>query len=219
MPLPAALITLLALLILVPGCRSGQGHAPTADAAASADAAVPNRAEDVTPLDVGQTAPTATLRTVAGESVDLKKRFAERPTALIFYRGGWCPYCTRHLSAMVQVEPKLVEMGYQVLAISPDRPEALQSTLGEHELKYQLLSDADMALAKAFGLAFRVDDATVVKYHGYGIDLEKASGHDHHLLPVPAVYLINPDGTIRFAHWDPDYRQRLDPDEVLAAAK
>jgi peroxiredoxin len=110
-------------------------------------------------------------------------------------------------------------MGYQVLAISPDRPAELAKTLDKQELAYELLSDSDVSLARAFGLIFHVDDPTVEKYRGFGIDLEQASGRDHHMLPVPAVYIVDQAGVIRFAHWNPDYKTRLAPEDLLKAAR
>jgi peroxiredoxin len=76
-----------------------------------------------------------------------------------------------------------------------------------------------MVLSRAFGIAFRVDDPTLEKYSGFGIDLEKSSGRSHHLLPVPAVYIVDTRGVIRFAHWDPDYKKRLDPESLLSASR
>ncbi len=110
-------------------------------------------------------------------------------------------------------------MGYQVLAVSPDQPEELRKTVDKQHLTYQLLSDSDMVLSRAFGIAFRVDDPTLEKYSGFGIDLEQSSGCSHHLLPVPAVYIVDTRGVIRFAHWDPDYKKRLDPEALLSASR
>lgn len=76
-----------------------------------------------------------------------------------------------------------------------------------------------MKLTEAFGLAFRVDDPTVDEYRGFGIDLEQASGQTHHLLPAPAVYIVDTQGMIRIAHWNPDYKQRLAPADLAAAAQ
>lgn len=76
-----------------------------------------------------------------------------------------------------------------------------------------------MEAAKSFGIAFRVDAATVEKYKGYGIDLEQASGETHHLLPVPSVFVVGREGTVLFSYVNPDYRVRLDPDVLLAVAK
>ncbi len=129
-----------------------------------------------------------------------------------------CSTCNAHLGQIATVEPELLSMGYQVLAISPDRPEELAKTLDKHDLTYQLLSDSDAVLAQAFGLVFRVDEPMLEKYRGFGIDLELASGRDHHMLPVPAVYIVDTTGIIRFAHWDADYKKRLKPETLLKAA-
>lgn len=182
-------------------------------------AAPPQDASAVQPLGVGEKAPTASLHGPDGQSVDLAAKYTQKPTVLIFYRGGWCPYCNTHLGQIATAEPELLRMGYQVLAISPDRPKELAKTLDKQELTYELLSDSDVALARAFGLIFHVDDPTVEKYQGFGIDLEQASGRDHHMLPVPAVYIVDQAGVIRFAHWNPDYKTRLAPEDLLTAAR
>lgn len=180
---------------------------------------IPDDPAKVTPLAVGENAPAATLETPDGHSVDLAALYADKPTVLIFYRGGWCPFCNAHLAELSKIEPQLLELGYQILAISPDRPAELQKSIDKHHLNYQLLSDSSMKLTQSFGLAFRVDDPTVAKYHGFGIDLEKSSGRPHHLLPVPAVYIVDTSGRIRFAHYNPDYKTRLSGDQILTAAK
>lgn len=175
-------------------------------------------AASVASLGIGVAAPVAPLRTVDGSEFDLAAAYADGPVVLVFYRGGWCPYCTKHLRELGAMEASLRERGFTILAVSPDRPEKLQATRDEHAVGITLLSDQDLALARAFGLAFRVDDETVRRYEGFGIDLQAASGRDHQSLPVPAVYLIDGDGIIRFAHSDPDYRTRLDEAALRAAA-
>jgi len=107
----------------------------------------------------------------------------------------------------------------RVVAISPDQPQRIAAQVSESPaLGYTFLSDADATAMRAFGLAFKVDAATTELYRGYGIDIDAASGRDHHLLPVPAVYLVDRDGVVRFAHWDPDYTKRLSGDELTLAA-
>jgi peroxiredoxin len=180
---------------------------------------VPTSAQDIKPLLIGASVPDVTLRTAKGESFDLKAAVAKKPTILIFYRGGWCPYCNLHLGQLQTAEADLLNLGYQILAISPDRPARLRESENTEKLTYTLLSDASMTAAKAFGIAFRVDDATLEKYKGYGIDLEAASGETHHLLPVPAMFIAGTDGVISFAYVNPDYKVRLAPEVLLAAAK
>jgi len=69
-------------------------------------------------------------------------------------------------------------------------------------------------------VAFRLDDATFDKYKNqYGLDLEKRSGKTHHMLPVPAVFLIDSTGMIRFAHSNPDYTKRLSSEALMTEVK
>ncbi|MGX7835986.1 redoxin domain-containing protein, partial [Campylobacter fetus subsp. venerealis] len=81
---------------------------------------------------------------------------------------------------------------------SADRPERLYASLSEPDIHYTLLSDAEMTASRAFGVAYRLDDAALAKYGEYGIDLEAASGQKHHELPVPAVFIVDSQGLIRF---------------------
>ncbi len=174
---------------------------------------------NATPLKVGDTIPDVTLRTEDSKEIKLRPLVAEKATVLIFYRGGWCPFCTRHLKDLAGIEKDLAAAGAQLLAISPDQPGKLKATPGRDQLAYQLLSDSDAEAAKAFGIAFKVDDQTIEKYKGYGINLDAASGKDHHLLPHPAVYVVDRRGKINFAHFNPDYKVRLEPKKILAAVR
>lgn len=178
----------------------------------------PRDPHDVKPLTAGVDAPAFSARTVAGERYQFDPRSLRQPVLLIFYRGGWCPYCNAHLGQLRTAQPKLAKLGYEVLFLSADRPELLRSSLKEKDLPYTILSDAEMRAARAFGIAFRVDDETVKRYKEWNVDLEKASGQTHHELPVPAVFVIDRTGTIRFAHWNPDYKVRISAEELLAAA-
>ena len=95
----------------------------------------------------------------------------------------------------------------------------LYESLDDPDTAYTIYSDSSLDATRSFGLAFRVDDALNERYLGYGIDLEKASGENHHVLPAPATYIIGADGVINFAYINPDYTVRLHPDVLLAAAK
>lgn len=182
-------------------------------------AGVPSKAEDTNPLEKGAAVPQVTLHDVDGNPVDLAAKVKDNPAVLIFYRGSWCPYCNKHLSALIDIEGDLQTLGYELIAISPDKPEGLKEAIDKNELNYTLLSDSSAEAAKAFGLAFEVSTATRVLYKGYGIDLEKASGEDHHILPIPAVIVVDGEGIIQYVYSNPDYKVRLSPSEVLEAAR
>ena len=115
--------------------------------------------------------------------------------------------------------PKLQDLGYQLIAISPDRPERLRASVQKNELRYALYSDSKMAAARAFGIAYRLDEATLKALAGFGIDVQDASGEDHKMLPVPSVFVIDKDGKIAFGYANPDYKKRLSPEVLLAVAK
>jgi len=110
-------------------------------------------------------------------------------------------------------------MGYQIIAISPDRPEKIQKSLEAKQYRYLFLSDSNNAASSAFGIAFRLSDDLNKKYRGYGINIEAASGRKDHILPVPAVFLVGTDGIIKFEYANPDYRVRLDIEVLMSAAK
>lgn len=82
-----------------------------------------------------------------------------------------------------------------------------------------MLSDSKMEAAKRFGIAYEVNAKTLKRLSGFGIDVEAASGEDHHLLPVPSVFIADKDGSIAFSYVNPDYRKRLDSEVLLAAAR
>ena len=186
-------------------------------------AEVPTNANDVKPLLPGMTIPEMKVFNVKGEEVLITSTSLEKPFIFTFYRGGWCPYCNSQLAQMREAEKQLIDMGFDVYFISPDKPEFLIESLKDKELKsdvsYTLLSDPSMQVAQNFGIAFKVDDKTVEKYKNWGIDLEKASGYNHHYLPVPATYLVGTNGIIQFQYTNPDYKVRLDPEVLVAAAK
>lgn len=182
--------------------------------------AVPDSPGEVRPLLPGMEAPAFTALDPANQVYRFRPGEQAGPIVLTFYRGGWCPYCSKHLMAFREVEAELVDMGYEVLFVSPDRPEVSAAHLGDSEFEFTLLSDSDMEIARAYGLAFRLDDETFRKYtEEYGFDLEGDSGQTHHWLPVPATYIIGADGVVRFMYANPDYKIRLAPELLRTAAR
>lgn len=174
---------------------------------------VPLKPEDISPLLVGENIPQAVLTDAAGKPFDLNAAVTAKPTILVFYRGGWCPYCSRQLAGLQEIEHDLTSMGYQVLAVSTDSPDNLKQTGIKQKLTYTLLSDADLSLAKQFGIAFKSPE-------NYDRFLPQASGgkNTDKLLPVPSIYVLNRKGNIRFEYINPNFTQRLSPALLKAAA-
>ena len=180
----------------------------------------PDRADAICPILVGQSLPELSLRTAENAPFDLNAAVAEKPTVLIFFRGGWCPFCNQHLGELQAIESELIQLGYQIIAISPDRPGILNVPVEKNEIQYQVLSDSHMTAASALGIAFQLDADTVAKYKSsYGIDIEADSGQTHHLLPVPSVFIVGTDGVVQFSYVNPNYKVRLDSSLLLKAAE
>jgi len=175
---------------------------------------IPNNPEDISPLLDGEKIPIIDLPDVSGKPVDLNQAVESKPTILVFYRGGWCPYCSKQLAGLQEALPDLRKMGYQLIAIGTDDPAHLSVTAGKEKLDYTLLSDADLAVSKRFGLAYKAPAS-------YDRILPQASGGKNRdkLLPVPSVFILDRKGIIQFEYINPDFTQRLRPDLLKAAAK
>lgn len=175
--------------------------------------------ETVRPLAVGERAPTAVLPSREGRDVELARLFAAKPTVLVFYRGGWCPYCNKHLAALGEAEVDLVRLGYQIVAVSPDPIEKIVDTANTHHLHYQLLSDRTHLVARAYQVAYRISRDAGAGFKENGIDLPILPDTDSFWLPVPTAFIVNRQGIIRFVYSNPDPSVRIGPDELIAAAK
>jgi peroxiredoxin len=173
----------------------------------------PDKATDISPLLIGEKAPQVVLTHLNGKTDSLSALLAKQETVIIFYRGGWCPFCNVQLAELQAIESDIIKLGYQIVAISPDSPESLKASLDKHKLNYQLLSDASMKAAQLFGIAFNVPDSSKER-------LAKSSGGQNPgQLPVPSVFVMNKQGEILFEYINPDYKKRLPANLLLTVLK
>lgn len=178
---------------------------------------VPLSAEGINPLLIGQQIPDVALQNAFNHDVDLNNIVSENISLIVFYRGGWCPYCNGQLSQLANIEDELKNRNVQIIGISTDKPEYIRESVTEQELGYMLLSDSSMEGAKQFGIAYKEDDQTVQSLKENGMDIVERSGYEHHLLPVPAIFLVDTDGMIHFQYTNPDYKVRASSEVILAA--
>lgn len=170
-------------------------------------------------LKEGDKAPEFTLPNAVGKSVELQDLLKQGAVVISFYRGQWCPYCNLELRSLQQALPAIEEQGATLVTISPQTPDNSLSTAEKNELTFEVLSDAGNAVAKQFGLVFQLPAELRPIYEGFGIDLQAHNGDETFELPIPATYVVAPDGTVARAFVDPDYTKRLDPEEIIAALK
>lgn len=180
---------------------------------------VANSAEEICPIKIGETIPSVNVRNLDGENVNLNGLTSGKKSVLIFYRGGWCPFCNMQLANLNQIENQLVELGYQLIAISIDKPEKLKESIDKHQLSYTLFSDSKAEASIAFGLAFRVAEDYNKMLLSHNMNLEEASGEKHHILPVPAVFIVDENSVIQFEYVNPNYKVRLNSEILLKLAE
>ena len=139
------------------------------------------------------------------------------PLVLVFYRGGWCGYCSLQLRAWHQRADDLERLGATLLAISPQTPDHSMRTAEDNQFTFTVLSDSNLEAANGFELAFTLPPELVSFYGSVGTDIPVLNGNGLWVLPVPATYVIDEEGRIRFAHIEEDIRKRAEPADVLRA--
>ncbi len=171
------------------------------------------------PLGVGERMPAFTLFDAEGKPVVLADQLARGPVVVTFYRGSWCPYCVKALGSVEESVAEINKLGATVLALSPETPDQaidLRERLG---LSYELLVDSENRLADRLGLMFTLDDATIEKYRGYGIDVARSNGSQRWQLPIPATFVLDKDGIVRYAWTEEDYTKRAPAKAVLGTLR
>lgn len=171
-------------------------------------------------LSVGAPAPTFTLPDAHGRDVRLADLLPAGPVVITFYRGGWCPYCNLELRAYAERMSAFDAAGVQVVAISPQLPDESLTQVERDELPFMVLSDRNNAAAATFGIVHAVPAELETVYIGSGHDVAGKNGQvsGQVSLPLPATFIVDRSGIIRFVAVSADYTDRADPDEVLAVA-
>ncbi|TIX94795.1 MAG: AhpC/TSA family protein [Mesorhizobium sp.] len=147
--------------------------------------------------------------------VDLLKR---GPAVIAFQRGHWCPYCRLNAIGIVEVQEEIAALGGQVVVIMPERrkfAKAMKTTVGA---QFPFLTDMDNGYALSLNLAIWVG-AEMERLMGVGYDLPSYQGNSSWFLPIPATFIVGTNGLITDRFVDPDYRRRMDIDDLIAALK
>ncbi len=167
-------------------------------------------------LDVNNKAPDFSARNQNGKLIKLSAELKNGPVVIVFYRGQWCPYCNRQLTALQDSLPFIKEKGATLIAISPEKPENVAKTIEKTKASYPVLFDEGLNIMKSYDVAYAVDSSTIDRYLKFGIDFNEANGSNGATLPVPTVYIIDQKGVIIFKHFDTDYKKRVSVREILS---
>ena len=168
-------------------------------------------------VGVGDLIALPILGTIDGLPVDLVETAAGRPVVLVFTRGGWCPYCNVTLRAYAKALSRIEAAGGTLIAVTPEEPARAFEAARSNDVRFAVVVDADNRFAKSLGLVAAVPETLRPLYREIGIDLPARNGDESHELPIPATFVLASCGRVSFAHVDPDFTRRADPDDVVAA--
>jgi peroxiredoxin len=160
-------------------------------------------------LKAGDKAPDFTGYDQKGKQIELKKLLQQGPVILFFYRGKWCPICSRYLNNYQDSLKVLTDQGFSVVGITPESIENVEQTVKLHNLTFTVIYDCQEKIMKDYDVMFSVTKAYQEKIMTeFSMDIAKNNGREAARLPVPAAYIINRDGIIVAVQFDPDYRNR-----------
>ena len=168
-------------------------------------------------LPIGASAPAFALPDFSGRIVRSSDLLALGPLIVNFFRGRWCPYCVTELEAWRDLYPALRERGALVVGISPQTQRQSDFTASQHAIPFPLLTDAGCAVAEQYGLVWTAPDYLRRYYRGILLNIPFVNGEESWKLPLPATYVLSPDGKVLYAEAHADFRVRPEPEDVLRA--
>jgi peroxiredoxin len=111
----------------------------------------------------------------------------------------------------------MVTRGARLVAVSPQIPDEFLTLTEKHQLAFDVLSDIGSDTVKQYGLAFDLPDDLAAVYDKLGFNLQRVNDGHPGTLPLPATYVIDRDGTIRWVFAHTDYTRRAEPVDILTA--
>ena len=166
----------------------------------------------------GTPVPDGNLLDVAGQPTTLADTLAGQPAVIVFYRGGWCPYCNIALRTyQAELVPALATRGISLIAISPQTADGSLSSKETKELTFTVLSDPGNLLARQLGILTAPGDGVRRAQLQIGLDLTQVNADGTTGLPMPTVIIADAAGTIRWIDVHRDYTTRTEPEQILQA--
>jgi peroxiredoxin len=163
----------------------------------------------------GEQAPAFRLCDGHDRAFSSREALRRGPVVLVFYRGGWCPYCNIDLRAIESASHDIRSLGASLVVVSQQTPDNSLETQRRNELSFASLVDAGGKVAHAFGLRWKVSDELRAVEEGCGVDLAAFNGDPSWTLTMPARYVVAPGGMIEYADISVDYTRRGDPSELI----
>ena len=165
----------------------------------------------------GEPMPEFLLPDSSGRLVSLDDLLAVGPAVISFNRGHWCEYCRIELTAFRQGLNEIAAQGAKVVSIMPESEVFTTKIAANTDNAFEILSDIDNGYALIVGLAIWLGERVRVLYLSHGLNLERLQNTANWFVPIPATFVVGRDGVIVARHVDPDFRNRMDIEDIVAA--
>jgi peroxiredoxin len=165
----------------------------------------------------GEVMPPFMLPDETGRLVSLQSLTSRGPVVVMFYRGHWCPYCGLNVRAVIQAEGRITKLGGRIVAIMPETQKYAEQFKSESGAPFPVLTDLDNGYALSLNLAIWLG-AEIQQLLSY-LDLSDFHGNDGWVLPIPATFVVGGDGRVKARFVDPDFRKRMEIDDLIAAVR
>jgi peroxiredoxin len=165
----------------------------------------------------GDPMPPFILPDVTGQLIELNSLLRKGPVAVMFYRGHWCPYCRLNVRAVIQAYDRIKASGGEVVAIMPEVQQFAEKFKADSNVPFPVLTDLDNGYALSLNLAIWLG-TEIQRLLSYQ-DMKNFHGNDGWLLPIPATFVVGRDGLVKARFVDPDFRKRMEIDDLTAALK
>lgn len=167
-------------------------------------------------FEIGDIAPNFQATDQNDELINLETILEEQGVVLAFYRGAWCPYCKKHMSDFQDSVSLIEDKGYKVIAVTPEMSASRDKMVDDVKVSFSILSDNKYEIMQAYNTSYELSKETVPKYFNIVVNKTRsANGNEDDILPVPATFVINKDGIIKYIHYDKDYKERATISEIL----
>lgn len=172
-------------------------------------------------FELNQKAPDFAVKDQFGNKLILEEMILESKVLLVFYRGSWCPYCKRHLSMLQKNLDEIIAAGTKVVIVTPEKPEFIEQMTERTEEKLSIVHDQYGLMMKDYRVDFDVNKENVPKFYNLTMKnvQEYNSEETSDILPIPATFVINPQGTFDYIHFDPDYKNRSSFEDIIKSLK
>lgn len=169
-------------------------------------------------VDNGTDVSGLVVNSIDGSPFAMNQLWAENPTMIIFYRGGWCPFCNAQIRELSLAHPEFTARGVDIAVISVDKPDASSLLKKTYEVPFSVLSDQDLAAHKAFNVVMEIPEERAKKVKdSFGLDFKEWSGRDHLTIAVASSFLVGTDGKVKWSTIIKDYTIRPSAKQLIAA--